>query len=169
MKTIITKTIIALALSLSASVAAAEGVPAWICNLNFNGVSTGVQVIVGFSEFKGAGNVSCLSASGAKVEYPVVVKMKASPVAPRISLGRMHLYGEALQVAISNGTPEALLGNYVVAQGRAAIIGGVGVITAVRAADENLSLSISLQLTKGLGIDLGFSKLKIELDQSRMN
>jgi hypothetical protein len=137
--------------------------PAWICSLNFNGVSKGVQIIIGFSEFKGSGTLKCKSAANEKVTYPVVVKMGASPIAPAISLGYMELYGEALQFALSNGTPEALLGDYLMAQGRASIIGGVGVITAVRAAQKDLSLTISLQLVHGLGLDLGFTRMNLSL------
>lgn len=169
MKTTLTKTILALAVMATASMASAKDIPAWGCGLNFTGVSKGVQVLIGFSEFKGSGTLTCRSAEGRRVEYPITVTMKSSLLAPRISVGYMELYGQALQIALSNGTPEALLGNYEIVSGRVAVGAGAGVITAVRAAQKDLSLSISLQLVKGAGLELGFSKLKIELDPSRTN
>ncbi|MBY0554712.1 hypothetical protein K2P97_09295 [bacterium] len=168
MKTVIAKLVVAMGILTTGAMAQAD-VPAWVCALNFKGTSKSVQIIVGHSEFNGTGTVRCVSASQERVEYPITVKMSTKPLAPKIGLGKMELYGEALQIAISNGTPEALLGNYVIAEGRAAIIGGAGVIAAVRAADQNLSLSISLQLVKGFGFDLGFRKMVIALDPTRMN
>ncbi|MEQ1723917.1 MAG: hypothetical protein ABL930_12135 [Pseudobdellovibrio sp.] len=167
MKTVIAKTIVLMAILTSGAMAQAD-VPAWVCALNFQGTSKSVQLIVGKSEFNGKGTVRCVSASNERVEYPIIVTMKTHPIAPKIGLGKMELYGEALQVAISNGTPEALLGDYVILEGRAAIVGGAGVIAAVRAADNNLSLSVSLQLVKGFGFDLGFRKMTIELDSARL-
>lgn len=167
MKTVIAKTILTLALIVSGSVASAAEVPAWLCAMNFEGVSKGVQILVGHSEFKGQGTVVCKAISGQEVSYPVKISMKAKPLAPKISLGVQKVYGESLKVALSTGNPEDLLGTYLIAQGRAAIIGGVGVITAVRASDKNLSFDLSLQVTKGLGLDLGFSKMKIEIDETR--
>ena len=91
----------------------------------------------------------------------------ATPVAPLIGIGYMELYGESLQIALSNGTPKALLGQYLIAQAHAAVVGGIGAITAVRAADHNLSFTVSLQLVQGLGVDLGFTQMKLELDPTR--
>lgn len=169
MKTTITKTIAALAIIASGLTASAntESVPAWACSLNFKGVSQGIQILIGYSEFKGTGTLRCTSATGEKVSYPLNVKMGASPLAPRISIGYMELYGESLQFALSSGTPEALLGDYLIAQGRAAIIGGVGAITAVRAADENLSLTLSLQLIRGIGLDLGFNSMTLSVAKTK--
>lgn len=169
MKTVIAKTLLTIALVASGSMASAAEVPAWLCAMNFEGVSKGVQVLIGHSDFKGQGTVVCKAISGQEVSYPVKIKMSARPLAPKISLGYQKVYGESLKVALSTGQPEDLLGTYVIAQGRAAIIGGVGVITAVRASDKNFSFDLSLQVTKGLGLDLGFSKMKIELDETRSN
>jgi hypothetical protein len=167
MKTAFTKTLLTIAFLASASVASATEVPAWLCAMNFEGVSKGVQILIGHSEFKGQGTVVCKAVSGQEVSYPVKITMKAKPLAPKISLGYQKVYGESLKLALSSGQPEDLLGTYVIAQGRAAIVGGVGVITAVRASDKNLSFDLALHVSKGLGVDLGFSKMKIELDETR--
>lgn len=169
MKTTITKAIVALAILTSGAMAQAADIPAWICNLNFQGKSKSVQVFVGKSEFNGAGTIRCLAASGETAEYPITVTMETKPLAPFVGLGKMKLYGEALQIALSTGTPEALLGNYYVAEARAAVGVGAGAIVAVRAGNENLSLTVALQLIKGFGAEVGFRKMKIELDHSRLN
>ncbi len=169
MKTIITKTIVALAIIAAGMSASAQNevVPGWVCSLNFKGVSQGLQILIGFSEFKGTGTLRCTSTLGEKISYPLNVKMGAAPLAPTISIGYMELYGESLQFALSTGAPHALLGDYLIAQGRAAIIGGIGAITAVRAADENLSLTLSLQLIRGIGLDLGFTSMNLSLAKAK--
>lgn len=161
-------TILTTALLTAGVSAQAKEVPAWLCNMNFSGTNKSVQIIVGKSEFKGKGTVSCVSVHRERVEFPIKVTMSSKPIAPRIGLGKMELYGQALQIAL-NDQPESLLGNYLVAEGRAAVIGGAGVIAAVRASDKNFSLNISLQLVKGFGVDLGFRKMKIELDNEVLN
>lgn len=180
MKTVIAKSkliivilsFITLSGGMSSSVAqaseASQAAPAWICALNFNGVSKSAQIIIGQSKFNGAGTIKCVSATNERREYPVLVTMKSQPIAPKVGLGKMHLYGEALQIAIMSGNPEVLLGDYLVLEGRGSIIGGAGVIAATKVSENNLSLSISLQLTKGIGFDVGFRTMKIELDSTRL-
>ena len=164
MKTLIKNTLAALAITVAAGMAHANSNPAWLCNLNFSGKSKSVQVIVGHSEFSGKGTVRCISNDREELVMPIKVTMTSKPIAPRIGLGKMELYGEALQLTLTNSDPTSLLGSYLVAEGRAAVVGGVGVIAAVRAKDDNFSLNISLQVVKGFGVDLGFRKMKIELD-----
>jgi len=159
------KVLLVAAVVLSGSVAMAD-VPAWLCALNFTGKSKSVQIIVGKSEFKGTGTVRCVSADNERVEMPVKISMN-SHFAPRIGIGKMELYGEALQVAVA-GNPQSLLGSYLVFEGRGAIGVGAGVIAATKVDDESLTLSLSLQLVTGGGIELGFRKMKIELDSSRL-
>jgi hypothetical protein len=162
-------TILTATLLTAGASAQAQEVPAWLCNMNFSGTNKSVQIIVGKSEFNGKGTVSCVSAHRERVEFPIKVTMSSKPIAPRVGLGKMELYGQALQIALTNDQPESLLGSYLVAEGRAALVGGAGVIAAVRASDKNFSLNISLQLVKGFGVDLGFRKMKIELDNDRLN
>lgn len=158
------KVLLVAAVILSGSVAMADVQP-WLCAMNFTGKSKSVQIIVGKSEFKGQGTVRCVSGDE-RVEMPVTISMH-SHFAPRIGLGKMELYGEALQITVA-GNPQSLLGNYLVFEGRAAIGVGGGVIAATKVDDESLTLSLSLQLVTGGGIELGFRKMKIELDSSRL-
>lgn len=170
MKTV-TKTMVAMAILLTGAFASANEVevPAWICALNFHGTNKSAQVFIGKSEFKGQGTVRCVSASNDRVEYPVKVTMKTKPLAPNIGIGKMDLYGEALQIALTSTNPQALLGKYLVAEARAAVGVGAGALVAVRADEEALSLSVSLQLIKGVGFDIGFRKMIIELDTTRLD
>ncbi len=159
------KVLLVAAVVLSGSVAMAD-VPAWLCAMNFTGKSKSVQIIVGVSEFNGTGTVRCVSADNERVEMPVKISMN-SHFAPRIGIGKMELYGEALQVAVA-GDPQSLLGSYLLAEARGTIGVGAGVIAATKVDDESLTLSLSLQLVTGGGIELGFRKMKIELDSSRL-
>ncbi|MGZ3727043.1 MAG: hypothetical protein ACXWQQ_14695 [Pseudobdellovibrio sp.] len=168
MKTLVTKTIVALTITLAGAFAHADLKPAWVCSLNFQGTTKGVQLIIGKSEFNGAGTISCVSSKEERTSLPVTVKMHSGIIAPRIGVGVMELYGEALQVPVF-GTPESLLGSYVVAEGRAALVGGAGVLAAVHAGDNGLALDVSLQLVKGIGFDIGFRQMDIALDTSRAN
>lgn len=168
MNTVSNKIILTIfSLILSFSVQASENsIPAsnWLCALNFNGTSQSVQIIIGHSEFKGAGTISCVSSNGEAKRYPILVSMKTKPIAAKIGLGKMELFGEALQISLLASTPENLFGKYTVLEGRASIIGGAGVIVATHVSNPDLSLSITLQLAEGLGLDVGFRKMKIELD-----
>lgn len=157
--------LVVVAVVFSGSVAIAD-VPAWLCALNFTGKSKSVQIIIGKSEFNGKGTIRCVSSDNERTEIPVTISMN-SHFAPRIGIGKMELYGEALQVALS-GAPQSMLGQYLLLEGRGAIGVGAGVIAATKVDDESLQLNLSLQLVSGGGIELGFRKMKIELDSSRL-
>lgn len=167
MKNTLSKLMVVTALMLAGSIASAK--PTWLCAMNFNGVSKGIQIVLGKSSFEGRGTIHCQSfLTGEQRQLPILVTMKTAPIAPRITLGQMNVYGEALSINLNTGSPEALLGNYYVATGRIAWAAGLGALTAVHSADNNLSLNISLQALTGAGFELGFSKLNIALDQSRL-
>ena len=157
-----------LALVLGLSQANATAAPAWACSMHFKGEASGVKILVGFYNFNGTGNLNCTSATGERKLYPIKLTMKAAPLSPQISFGKMELNGLAADISLFNTNPDALLGNYYIAQGQAAIIAGVGIITAIHTNPPEVALKISLQFAKGFGINLGLNRLKIELDQSRM-
>lgn len=168
MKSLLTKTIVALTIVTAGAMAQADVKPLWVCSMNFEGKSKSVQVIVGKSEFEGAGTIRCVSSNNEQAELPVIVTMQTKPVAPFIGLGKMKLYGEALQLPLF-GTPETLLGSYIVTEARGSLKRGVGVIAAIHADNDGVALNVSLQLIKGFGFDLGIRKMKIKLDESRLN
>jgi hypothetical protein len=77
----------------------------------------------------------------------------------------MKLSGQAVEFSLLNLQPEDVLGTYYVAQGQAAVAGGVGVITAAKVGLPQLAIQVSLQFARGLGVNLGLNKMHIELAQ----
>lgn len=159
------KVLLMIGLVLGVSQAQAFQAPAWACSLNFTGTAKGLKVIVGDYKFSGKGNLLCVSPTGQTADYPVTVTMKAAPLSPQISFGYMQLTGQAVEFSLLNLNPEDILGTYYVAQGQAAIAGGVGVITAVKVGIPDLALQVSLQFARGLGVNLGLNKMTIALDK----
>ncbi|MDD4976254.1 MAG: hypothetical protein PHY93_17990 [Bacteriovorax sp.] len=139
-----------------------HSVPAWACNLNFKAHAVGFQVILGAFSVKGIGKLHCVSPFQEVREIPVSVNMSSKYFAPRVSMGRFDMYGSAIQINLFSNDPEDLLGLYVVAQGQGAVIAGAGALTAVRASFPHLSMNVSVQVLKGLGVNAGISKMVIE-------
>ena len=133
--------------------------------MGFKGTAKGVKILVGSYKFSGKGNLLCVSPTGQTADYPVTVTMNAAPLSPQISLGYMQLSGQAVEFSLFNLNPEDVLGTYYIAQGQAAVAGGVGVITAAKVGLPELALQISLQFARGLGVNLGLNKMHIELDK----
>jgi hypothetical protein len=161
------KVLAAMAIVLGATQAHAVTAPAWVCGLNFSGTEQGIKVLIGSFSFKGQGDLSCVSATGQRADYPVTVTMKAAPLSPQIAFGKMKLNGLAADITLGSQNPEDILGTYYVAQGAAAVVGGVGVITAVHANLPSLALKVSLQFARGFGINLGLNRMDIALDETR--
>lgn len=162
------KFLLSIALVLGAAQAHAFQAPAWACSLDFQGTAEGVKLLVGKYTFNGTGNLSCVSPSGQTAHYPVTITMNAAPLSPEISFGHETIYGQAADISLFNTDPEALLGSYYVAQGQAAVVGGVGIITMVRVGMPQLDVKVSLQFARGFGINIGLNKMIIALDQSRL-
>lgn len=160
------KAILAIAMFLGVSQAHAIQAPAWACSMGFKGEAQGVKVIVGTYNFEGKGDLFCVSPTGQTANYPVTVTMEARKFSPQIALGHMKLTGQAVEFSLFNLNPEDVLGTYYVAQGQAAVAGGVGVITAAKVGLPQLSLQVSLQFARGLGINLGLNKMVIALDEA---
>ncbi|MBS1971266.1 MAG: hypothetical protein JSU04_13235 [Bdellovibrionales bacterium] len=159
------KMILAIAMVLGASSAHAFTAPAWACSLSFKGESQGLKVIVGNYSFDGKGDLLCVTPTGQVADYPVTVTMEAKKFSPQVALGHMKVAGQAVEFSLLNLNPEDVLGTYYVAQGQAAVAGGVGVIAATKVGLPQLALQVSLQFARGLGVNLGLSKMTIALDQ----
>jgi hypothetical protein len=157
------KALLVLAMVIGTSQAHAVQAPAWACSMSFKGVARGIKILVGTYKFTGKGNLLCVSPTGQTADYPVNVTMHAAPLSPQISFGYMELFGQAVEFSLFNLQPEDVLGTYYVAQGQAAVAGGVGVITAAKVGLPQLAIQVSLQFARGLGVNLGLNKMKIEL------
>lgn len=137
---------------------------AWSCGMAFRGVAAGVRVIVGHYNFNGTGTLNCTGANGKKVSYPIRVTMRSGLVSPGVSIGRQEIIGRAADISILHASPKVLLGNYYIAQGQGAIVRGAGVITGVKVGSSpQLTVKVSLQFTKGFGINMSLDRMKISL------
>lgn len=137
---------------------------AWTCGMEFRGVASGVRVIIGRYTFNGTGTLKCTGANGKKVSYPIRVTMRSGVVSPGVSIGHQELIGRAADISLLHSNPKALLGNYYIAHGQGSIVRGAGVITGVKAgSDPQITVKVSLQFTKGLGVNLGLDRMKISL------
>lgn len=143
-------------------------VPAWACNMTFKGEAKGLKVIVGKYKLEAKGDLRCISASGVKESYPITLKAKSHFIGPQVAFGKMEFTGAAANVALFTNNPKDLLGNYLLVQGQASVIRGVGVLAAAHTDIPALTVNLSLQFTKGFGVNLGVEKLNIALDQDRM-
>lgn len=140
---------------------AKTGAPLWVCQLGFKGAASGFKVILGKYQFNGTGRLNCINIIGQTVSYPVALNMRAHLISPGVAIGKYKMYGQSAEVSLFNCDPDELLGKYMIAQTHATIIGGVGAITAVKLGNPQLALAISLQFTKGFGVDLSLNQLRI--------
>lgn len=157
--------LLAIAMVLGTVSAQASEAPAWVCHLGFKGEAHGFKVLVGNYHYHGKGDLNCVSLSGKKVHYPINIFMKAKPLSPQVAFGHMELYGQAAEISLFDTTPESIFGSYLVAQGQAAVLGGVGIISATRIEFPAIALQVSLQFAKGFGVNLGLNRMVIALDQ----
>lgn len=146
---------------------AESGAPLWVCQMGFKGTASGFKVLFGKYQFHGKGTLNCVSILGHTVSYPINLDMVAKPLSLGVAIGKYKMYGQALEISLFNCDPDELLGKYMIAQTHATIIGGVGAFTAVKLGNPQLALEVSLQFTKGFGLDLSLNQLRIsERDDS---
>ena len=133
---------------------------AWVCGMKFTGTSKGFKVIIGQFKTVAYGTLKCTSL---KKSYTQRVKVEIGHhwIGPTAGIGWFKLAGKAATISLFNCNPDKLLGNYLVAQSEAAIIGGVGAFTAVKVGFPQLAVDISLQLLKGFGVQVGIDKMRI--------
>ncbi len=156
------------AFSMSLASFADETAPLWTCNIAFTGEAEGVQIIIGKFEIDGQGDLNCISPAGDTYQAPVTIEMGSSPIAARIALGKFDVVGQSLNVSLLTGSPENLLGTYLVGHAQGAIVAGVGAVTGVHADFPEVGITINLQVLRGFGVNVGMSRLRISLDRSRM-
>ncbi|WP_413290562.1 hypothetical protein [Bdellovibrio sp. HCB337] len=140
---------------------AETGAPLWVCQMGFKGNASGFKILFGKYEFHGTGQLNCVNIIGQTVSYPINLDMKAKPLSLGVAIGKYKMYGQALEISLFNCDPDELLGKYMIAQTHATIIGGVGAFTAVKLGNPQLALEVSLQFTKGFGLDLSLNQLRI--------
>ena len=134
----------------------------WACALRFSGVSQGAQLIIGKFKTEAVGTMSCGNAQGERQERAVRVVMKTKWIAPSIGAGYFEFTGASAQISLLNSNPEVLFGDYIIAQGQIAVIGGVSAMTAIKVGSPQLAVQLSIQANHGIGAQLGFNRMTIE-------
>ncbi len=154
--------------ALSQTAMAGETSPLWTCNIAFTGEAEGFQVILGKFEVNGQGEINCVSPTGDTYDAPVTIEMGSAPLAARVAIGKFDVVGQSLNISLFTGSPENLLGTYIVGHAQGSVIAGIGAITGVHSHLPELGVTINLQVLKGFGVNVGLSRMKIKLDESRL-
>lgn len=134
----------------------------WVCGLTFEGTSQGLQLIIGSFKTEAVGTLSCLNAAGTRYEQPVRITMRNRAFNAGIGAGYFEFKGVSAQLSLMNASPEMLMGDYYVAQGQVALVGGVSVMTATKFGTPQLSLQLAIQANEGIGLHLGLNRMTIE-------
>ncbi|MFN7905159.1 MAG: hypothetical protein ACK5P5_08240 [Pseudobdellovibrionaceae bacterium] len=133
----------------------------WLCGMTFEGTSKGVQFIIGNFKTEATGTLECLDSSGARFERPVRISMINRSFAPAMGLGYFEFKGVTAQISLMNASPDMLLGEYYLAQGQIAVVGGVSLMTATKLGTPQLAFQLSLQANEGIGFHVGLNKMTI--------
>lgn len=141
--------------------ASIQGNRIWACGLTFKGKSMGLKLIVGHFKTVAYGTLSCKSIKGTYYSRDVRVSIGHHWIGPTAGIGYFHLAGISSEISLFNSSPDVILGKYMVTQGEAAIIGGVGAFSASKVGLPQLAMNVSVQLLHGLGIQVGIDKLTI--------
>ncbi len=133
----------------------------WVCGFAFKGTSKGIKVIVKHFKTEAYGVLKCKGVPGQSFTRDVKITIGHHWIGATAGIGYFKLAGVSSEVSLLNCSPDKIFGKYVVAQGEGAIIGGVGAFTAVKVGLPQLAFNISIQLLKGLGVQVGVDKLTI--------
>ncbi len=138
-----------------------QGKLSWTCGLGFKGSSMGVKVILGKFSTNAVGTLKCIDLEGNHFSRDVSVTMDSHFIGPVVGFGYFKFAGLASEISLFNCSPDVLFGNYLVAQGQGAIIGGAGTFAAVRVKPPEIAVNIALKLVKGFGVQVGIERLRI--------
>lgn len=133
----------------------------WACGMTFKGTSKGLKFIVGHFTTVAYGTLRCKGIKGTSFVQKVRVSIGHHWIGPTVGIGYFKMLGTSSELSLFNSSPHVILGNYLVAQGEAAIIGGVGMFRAVKVGHPQLAANFSTQLLGGLGVEVGIDKLTI--------
>jgi hypothetical protein len=128
--------------------------------LNFYAKGGGIQIGLGYFEMVGAGTLNCSDTQGNEKQINVLVQMGGRPLAAKIAIGRLNVWGVASGIGIV-GSPEQLLTDYTIAGVQAAVGIGAGVQFAAHASQDSITLNGTLQATSGLGVFAGIDRLSL--------
>jgi hypothetical protein len=130
------------------------------CYVKFHAQAEGTQIIFGDFSIEGTGDVVCMNEMGETNSMAIHIKMDSSAGPFGINLGNYSFNGRGTTVAFVNN-PEALLGDYHVLYGSATGGLGLGAFKAIQIDNDTVAMNVSLALTEGLGISLGYSSMTV--------
>lgn len=130
------------------------------CYVKFHAKAEGTQIIFGDFSLEGTGDVVCSNEEGEMSSMAITISMDSSAGPFGINLGKYSLDGIGSSVALAN-KPEDLLGEYHVAYGSATAGLGLGAFQATQVDEDSVVMNVSIALTQGLGVSLGYSMMTI--------
>ncbi len=130
------------------------------CYVKFRAQAEGRQIFFGDYSIEGTGEVFCMNEMGESSSMAIRIKMDSSAGPFGINLGNYTFYGRGTSVAIAR-KPEDLLGEYQVLYGSATGGLGLGVFKAIQVDNDSLVMNVSVALTQGFGVSLGYSHMTV--------
>lgn len=131
------------------------------CSLTYHVKGGGLQIGLGYFKLQGNGELNCDGLHGAIYNRLVHVTIGGHPVAARIGVGVLELYGASGSFGF-NGSIDDLYGHYAIANVQAAVILGAGAEFSVENPSKGLRFNVGIAGSDGFGAEVGFSILTIE-------
>ncbi len=131
------------------------------CGFSYDIKGGGLQVGLGMFKLKGHGTITCVDHAGNKTVRDAVVTFGGSPIAPRVAIGALHLKGVTGSFGW-NGDIDELYGSYLVADVKAAAIGGVGASAMLENPKHGIRIGLGIEGIAGLGFETGLSVMKFK-------
>jgi hypothetical protein len=133
----------------------------WACMLQFNGVSKGVQVIVGKFKTTAYGLLDCYSVHGEHYARNVKVEIGSRLIGLTVGAGYFKIKGISSEISLFNQTPDVILGNYTATHYEAAVGVGAGYFTASKLGCPQFAYNVSFHLNAGAGVKVGMERMRI--------
>lgn len=135
------------------------------CNVSFHATGRSAYIVLGFTKLEGRGVMSCYDFVHNVVEE---IPLRVTVRGPGVGLGITGINISGARAGIGlNGSPDALLGKYLVVRGSAAV--GVGAAAGVGLRISKGAFDISVQIEGASGLGAGVDLLTFELDRDPQN
>lgn len=135
------------------------------CNVSFHATGRSAYFLLGYTNIDGSGMMSCYDfAENVVEEIPLKVKVRG----PGAGLGITGLNISGGQAGIGlNSSPDALLGEYLVVRGNAAVGVGGAASSGIRIAKGAFYLTVQIEANSGLGAGVDLLSFELKRDRHR--